>query len=144
MDTEVRILFVEDSAEDAELEERELRKGGLMFQSMRVWTREDCDRALRGFNPDIIISDYSLQDMDGLAALEMAKQVCPDVPLIFVSGTIGEERAVDSLKRGATDYVVKGRLAGLVIKIRRALKEIEEHAENRSLEEQLRHSQKEE
>ncbi|MCI0620867.1 MAG: response regulator [Acidobacteria bacterium] len=142
METEVRILFVEDSTPDAELEERELRKAGLLFRSKRVWGREDCVRALQEFKPDIIISDYSLPDMDGLAALEIAKEICPDVPFIFVSGTIGEERAVESLKRGATDYVIKDRLEGLVIKVRRALKEAEERAENRRLEEQLRQSQK--
>jgi len=142
MDTEVRILFVEDSTPDAELEERELRKGGLLFQSMRVWGREDCVRALQEFKPDIIISDYSLPDMDGLAVLEITRKICPDVPFIFVSGTIGEERAVESLKRGATDYVIKDRLEGLVIKVRRALREAEERAENRRLEEQIRQSQK--
>jgi len=142
METEVRILFVEDSREDADLEERELRASGMLFQSKRVWTREECARALREFKPDVIISDYSMPDMDGLEALEISKRICPEVPLIFVSGTIGEERAVESLKLGATDYVIKGRLKGLPIKIRRALKEVADRTENRRLEEQLRQSQK--
>jgi len=142
METGVRILFVEDSREDAELEERELRTSGLLFQSKRVWTRDECARALREFKPDVVISDYSMPDMDGLGALEISKRICPEVPFIFVSGTIGEERAVESLKLGATDYVIKGRLKGLPIKIRRALKEAADRAENRRLEEELRQSQK--
>ena len=142
MDREIRILFVEDSREDAELEERALRKSGLLFQSKRVWSRDECVRALREFRPDIIISDYSLPHMDGMAVLEAARQFCPDIPFLFVSGTIGEERAVESLKRGATDYIIKDRLEGFPLKVRRALKETADRAENRRLEEQLRHSQK--
>ncbi len=138
----LRIVFVEDSPQDAELEERELRKGGLQFDSMRVWTREDCVRALKQFKPDLIISDYSLPEMDGLAALKIASEICPNVPFIFVSGTIGEERAIESLKRGATDYVAKNQLKGLMTKVHRALKEAEEREEKRWLEEQLRQAQK--
>jgi len=142
MRSDLRIVFVEDSPQDAELEERELRKGGLQFDSMRVWTREDCVRALKQFKPDLIISDYSLPEMDGLAALKIASEICPNVPFIFVSGTIGEERALESLKRGATDYVAKDQLKRLTTKVRRALKEAEEREEERCLEEQLREAQK--
>ena len=142
MRSDLRIVFVEDSPWDAELEERELRKGGLQFDSMRVWTREDCVRALKQFKPDLIISDYSLPEMDGLAALKIASEICPNVPFIFVSGTIGEERAIESLKRGATDYVAKNQLKGLMTKVHRALKEAEEREEKRWLEEQLRQAQK--
>ena len=142
MRSDLRIVFVEDSPQDAELEERELRKGGLQFDSMRVWTREDCVRALKQFKPDLIISDYSLPEMDGLTVLKMAGEICPNVPFIFVSGTIGEERALESLKRGATNYVAKDQLKGLTTKVRRALKEAEEREEKRCLEEQLREAQK--
>src|SRR5213592_916960 len=142
MRSELRIVFVEDSPWDAELEERELRKGGLQFDSMRVWTREDCVRALKQFKPDLIISDYSLPEMDGLTVLKMAGEICPNVPFIFVSGTIGEERALESVKRGATNYVAKDQLKGLTTKVRRALKEAEEREEERCLEEQLREAQK--
>src|SRR5437867_2520272 len=142
MRSDLRIVFVEDSPQDAELEERELRKGGLQFDSMRVWTREDCVRALKQFKPDLIISDYSLPEMDGLTALKIASEICPNVPFIFVSGTIGEERAIESLKRGATDYVAKNQLKGLMTKVHRALKEAEEREEKRWLEEQLREAQK--
>src|SRR5687767_3350716 len=99
----VRILFVEDSREDVEIEERELRKGGLVFDSVRVETGEALYLALEEYVPSLIISDYTLPQMDGLRALKIAHALRPEVPFIFVSGTIGEERAVESLKKGATD-----------------------------------------
>src|SRR5437773_7126833 len=98
--------------------------------------------ALRDFNPHLVISDHSLPNMDGLTALKITHEIRPEVPFIFVSGTIGEERAIESLKNGATDYVVKDRLGGLVVKVRRALQEVEERAKHRRVEEQLRHAQK--
>ena len=142
MTTEVRILLVEDSPLDAELEELELRRSGLEFKCLRVWTRKDFIRAIEDFIPDLIISDYSLPDMDGLTTLQIAKEFLPETPFLFVSGTIGEERAIESLKSGAIDYVVKDRLDGLAIKVRRALKEVGERSEKRHLEEQLRQAQK--
>ncbi len=138
----LRILFVEDSPQDRQLEERELRKGGLDFVAHGVETRQEYVRALKEFGPTLILSDYSLPDMDGHDVLRIAQEMCPDVPFIFVSGTIGEERAIESLKRGATDYVVKGRLGGLVVRIERALKEAEERLRSRRLEGELRQAQK--
>jgi len=142
MDEPLRVLFIEDSALDAELEENELRNGGLSIHSKRVETREDLVRTLRAFNPELVISDYSLPSMDGLTVLETVREILPEVPFIFVSGTIGEERAIESLKNGATDYVVKDRLGGLVVKVQRALREVEDRAKHRLLEEQLRQAQK--
>src|SRR5258705_13211674 len=107
---DLRVLFIEDSREDAELEERELLRQGLRFSSLRVETRGDLLRALGEFKPEVIICDYSLPGMDGLTALRIVRKNHPDVQFIFVSGTIGEDRAVDSLKAGATDYVVKDRI----------------------------------
>ncbi len=138
----LRVLFIEDSAVDAELEERELRNGGLSVVCRRVETRDALLRALRDFDPELIISDYSLPTMDGMTTLKLVREVLPDVPFIFVSGTIGEERAIESLKNGATDYVVKDRLGGLPIRVQRALREVEDRAKNRLLEEQLRQAQK--
>ncbi|HEV3027413.1 MAG TPA: response regulator, partial [Planctomycetota bacterium] len=136
------LLLVEDSAEDAELEERELRQAGLSFRSHRVETPEALRRALSEFKPDVIISDYQLPLMNGLDALRIVRELTPETPFLFVSGTIGEEQATESLKRGATDYVVKGRKGGLAAKVERALAEFQDRTERRQLEEQLRQSQK--
>lgn len=133
----LRILFVEDSPEDVELEEHALRKGGLRFESIRVETGEALYRALEDFRPTLIISDYTLPTMDGLRALQISRAVRPEAPFIFVSGTIGEERAVDSLKNGATDYVLKDRMGGLCHAVDRALREVREREERRTLEEEV-------
>jgi signal transduction histidine kinase len=138
----LRILFVEDSREDHELEERELRKGGLDFVSKRVQTREDLTRELVEFKPDLVISDYSLPGMDGMMVLKIIREMNTDVPFIFVSGTIGEERAIESLKGGATDYVVKDHLGGFVSKVRRALREADDRERRKKLEQELRQAQK--
>lgn len=139
---ELRILFVEDSCQDTELEERVLRKGGLAFRSMRVETREALVQVLGDFQPNVVISDYTLPKLDGLSALQIVREADAEVPFIFVSGTLGEERAVASLKDGATDYFIKGRLQGLVHGVERALQQVRERAERRRLEAELRQSQK--
>src|SRR5258705_1970622 len=142
MEKKLRILFVEDSPEDAELEERDLRKGGLEFTSKRVQSRDALQAALREFKPDLVISDYSLPGLDGMGVLQIVREIDMVVPFIFVSGTIGEERAIDSLKSGATDYVVKDRLAGLVSKVRRALREAEDRERQKRREPEARQAQK--
>ena len=142
MTEELRILFIDDSPEDIELQERELRQGGLSFVSKRVEQRDSLTIALRELKPDLVISDYSMPELDGLTALKITREICPEIPFIFVSGTIGEERAIESLKSGATDYVVKDRIAGLVVRVRRALKEITALEQRRMLEEQFRQAQK--
>ena len=139
---QLRILFVEDSIEDAELEERELRKGGLDFVSKRVQTKDELAKALTEFKPDLVISDFSLPGMDGMGVLKTVREMNAEVPFIFVSGTIGEERAIESLKGGATDYVVKDRLGGFITKVRRALRESDDRERGRKLEQELRQAQK--
>jgi len=138
MSRELRILILEDLATDAKLIESELRKGGIAFSSMRVETREDFLKELRDFAPDLILSDYKLPSFDGSSALSIAKEQYPNVPFIFVSGTIGEELAIDTLKEGATDYVLKDRLARLIPAVGRALREAEERAVRKKIEEQLK------
>jgi signal transduction histidine kinase/CheY-like chemotaxis protein len=132
------ILLVEDVAADAELVERELRAAGMTFTAKRVETRDAFIRALEDFGPDLILADYTLPSFEGMAALAIARERCPDVPFIFVSGTIGEELAIETLKSGATDYVLKGRLSRLVPAVRRALQDAGERAMLRWLEKTLR------
>ncbi|RPI33525.1 MAG: hybrid sensor histidine kinase/response regulator, partial [Nitrospiraceae bacterium] len=123
---ELRILMIEDVPTDAELISHELRKGGINFTSVRVETEEAFLRGLDEFGPDLILSDYHLPSFDGISALKIAKEKSPDLPFIFVSGAMGEELAVETLKKGATDYVIKDRLQRLVSAVWRALKEKEE------------------
>src|SRR5436853_2455747 len=93
----LRVLFIEDSPQDVELEERQLRKGGMTIQSRIVETREDIIQAIGSFKPNLVISDYSLPKIDGLSALRTVRELSKDVPFVFCSGTIGEERAIESL-----------------------------------------------
>jgi signal transduction histidine kinase len=138
--TEIHILMVEDSAVDAELVEHTLRKGGIAFSGERVETRAGFVRALERAPPDVILSDYALPAFDGYDALAVAREKSPDIPFIFVTGTLGEEVAIETLKKGATDYVLKQRLSRLVPSVQRALREAEERRERRRAEEQLRQS----
>src|SRR5438034_9460739 len=102
----LRVLLAEDVAADAELEIREIKRAGL-----------------REFAPDVILSDFSMPQFDGMEALRLAKELAPDIPFIFVSGTLGEEYAIRALKNGATDYVVKSNLVRLSAAVERALAE---------------------
>lgn len=122
-DNEFRILLVEDVPADAELALRELKKAGMTCKTVRAETRTDYLRHLDGFAPDIILSDFSLPHFDGMSALALAREKCPEVPFIFVSGTIGEEIAIKSLKSGATDYILKTNLARLAPAVQRALQD---------------------
>ncbi len=138
MGKELRILILEDVPTDAELIERELQKAGIAFSSRRVETREDFIKGLDEFVPDLILADQKLPAFDGLSALEIVKGRRPDVPFIFVTGSMGEEWVVETLKKGATDYVIKDKLYRLVPAVQRALKEVEEQRELKRLEEDLR------
>jgi CheY-like chemotaxis protein len=126
MSVELRILILEDVPSDAELMEHELTESGLTFMSKRVATRVAFTKACDEYCPDIILSDYSLPSFDGLSAMKLALERCPDVPFIFVSGALGEEMAIELLKKGATDYVLKNRLSRLGPAVSRALHEVEE------------------
>jgi diguanylate cyclase (GGDEF)-like protein len=119
----IRILLVEDVESDARLSLLQLKHAGLHCVSQRVESESDFRRALGEFAPDIILSDFSLPQFDGLSALEVAREVTPDTPFIFVSGTMGEERAVTALRRGAVDYLLKGNLTRLPAAISRALED---------------------
>jgi len=125
MGKEASILILEDSPADADLVERELRKGGIAFVSKRLERETDFAKAITDSPPDLIVSDYRLGAFDGLQALAMVRQQCPDVPFVLVSGVAGEELAVEALTRGATDYVLKDRLYRLVPAVRHALEQAE-------------------
>jgi sigma-B regulation protein RsbU (phosphoserine phosphatase) len=137
--TDVRILLLEDSDIDAELLIRELDKRGIFFVSHRVQTRPEFTRAIEEFQPELILADYKLPGFNGSQALSIARQCCPDVPVIIVSGAVGEETAVELLKDGATDFVLKDRLSGrLVPAIHRAMREVAERDSRRQAEAALR------
>ncbi len=142
-DDRLHILMLEDVATDADLVERELEREGFSFEARRVTTRDAFVQALDAFGPDLILADYSLPRFDGMAALELVQEQDPHLPVVFVSGAIGEEQAIETLKQGATDYVLKDRLSRLGPAVRRALREAEERRARREAEEALRraHSQ---
>jgi len=119
----LRLLFVDDDADDLELCLQGLRKSGLDFQAVAVSTREDFRRALEEKTFDIVVSDFRMKGWTGIDALAMVNKVCPDVPVILLSGTLGEELAVDCIKMGITDYVLKHQLARLPIALNRAKEE---------------------
>jgi len=129
MKEELKIIILEDVQYDVELIEYELRREGIKFISKQVEIEEDFIKGLDIFRPDVILADHSLPKFDGVSALEIAKKIAPEVPFIFVSGKIGDEFAVDMLKKGATDYVFKNNLTKLVPAILRALTERDELTE---------------
>jgi PAS domain S-box-containing protein len=138
----LKILFCEDVATDAELEIRELTRAGLQIKTMLVKSEEGFRTGILDFSPDVILSDYTLPaEFNGLKALSIAQELCPDVPFIFVSGTIGEERAIESLKKGATDYVLKDHPDRLPQAVLRAVSESEEKRLLRETQEALRVSE---
>ncbi len=139
MNEELRILILEDNPDDMELAKRELQQGGIRFTSLGVDTEAAFRDALNTFQPLLILSDYSLPSFDGLSALAIARQECPHTPFIFVSGAMGEEIAIETLKNGATDYVLKNRLSRLVPSVLRALRETKERTERRLAELKIRH-----
>ncbi|WP_273118965.1 putative bifunctional diguanylate cyclase/phosphodiesterase [Ferrovum myxofaciens] len=118
---ELRVLMLEDTATDAELIVRELRRAGIAFTSIRVTTRDAFTRALEEFHPDIILSDYNLPDFNGLVALEIVQRTHPEVPVIMVTGALTDVEAVELIHAGAKDYVLKDRLARLAPAVRLTL-----------------------
>jgi signal transduction histidine kinase len=138
----IDILLLEDSPMDVELVQHALRRGGPGFKVEHVDNKRAFIRRLKQRVPDLILSDFALPTIDGYTALAIAQKRCPDVPFIFVSGTLGEETAIETLKKGATDYVLKHRLARLVPSVQRALREARGRTERRRAQEQLRRSHK--
>jgi diguanylate cyclase (GGDEF)-like protein/PAS domain S-box-containing protein len=138
MSQPLRVLLAEDVPTDAELESRALQRAGIDCIVQRVDTKEQFLAMIGEFRPDVILSDFSLPGFDGLTALAIARERRPDTPFIFVSGTIGEELAIESLKRGATDYILKANLVRLGPAVRRALQDAQERLARQAVERQLR------
>jgi PAS domain S-box-containing protein len=134
----LRILHLEDDPADAELVRSILQREGIECRIVRTENQEQFCRALDEQRFDLILSDYTLPSFDGLAALAIVRAQCPDVPFILLSGTLGEEVAVEALKEGATDYVVKDRMHRLVASIERAIRETKSRIERRHIEENWR------
>lgn len=137
MNSTIKILILEDNLSDAELVKRQLRRDGLDFTSLIAQDKKSYLEALEKFFPDIILADYSLPQFDGLTALVLSRQKIPDVPFIIVSGAIGEEFAIEILKAGATDYVLKDRLTRLKSAITRAVEEAKNLSEKKRAEKTL-------
>lgn len=123
MKKKLKILMVEDSIEDAEVIQYALKEAGFNFRAKIVNKRIDFIRHISDFSPHIILSDFSMPKFDGLSALKIARRKVPNTPFVFVSGTIGEERAIEAVKNGATDYILKDNLMTMAPKIKRALRE---------------------
>src|ERR1700719_4383215 len=141
MKSPLLILYLEDDPRDAELVQEALANDGISCHVTRVETEADFVASLEQGGFDLILADYTLPSFDGLSALKIAQRDWPHLPLIFVSGTLGEEVAIEALKIGATDYVFKTRLSRIVPSVRRALREAEERIDLGRAEEALRRSQ---
>ena len=137
----LRILSVEDDPRDTELIQGLLETEGIVCEVTRVDTEAALLSSIEQGGIDLILADYSLPSFDGISALKLAMIACPDVPFIFVSGTLGEEVAIEALKIGATDYVLKTRLSRLAPAVRRARREVTQKAERKRAQEALRQSE---
>lgn len=139
--TVLRILHLEDNLEDAELVRCTLEAEGLRCKMTRVATEEEFRAELTSGHIDVILADYSLPGFDGMAALRIAGSMVPDIPFILLSGSLGEELAVELLKSGATDYLWKDRLSRLGPSLTRAIREAALAREQRQAQAALRDSQ---
>jgi PAS domain S-box-containing protein len=137
----IRILYLEDDPRDSELLQATLESEGVSCDITRVESEPEFFSSLKRGGFDLILADYTLPSFDGISALKITKQIRPDVPFIFVSGTLGEEVAIEALKMGATDYVFKTRLSRILPSVRRALGEAEERIQRKRVEEALRTSE---
>src|ERR1700675_2318788 len=129
MKSPLRILYLEDDPREAELVQETLASDGIMCHVTRVESEADFLASLEQGGFALILADYALPSFDGLSALKIAQQRCAHVPFIFVSGTLGEEVAVEALKIGATDYVRKTLLSRIAPSVQRALRESRERLE---------------
>lgn len=137
----LRILLLEDNNHDAELIQELLEADHFVCEVIRAQTRDEFVAGLEDRGLDLILADYKLPSFDGLSALQLALDARADLPFIFVSGSLGEEVAIEAVKVGATDYIVKSRLSRLVPSVQRALRETRERAERKKAEKAFRRSE---
>jgi PAS domain S-box-containing protein len=138
----LRVLLLEDNPVDAELMERELNKDGIAFAARRVDTRSGFIKALKAFQPELILADYKLPKFDALKALELRNKIVPLTPFIIITGSISEETAVECMKRGADDYLLKDRLTRLGEAVRHALEKRSLQKEKQAVEKQIEQAAK--
>jgi CheY-like chemotaxis protein len=141
MKSPLQILLLEDDAHDAELIQEVLEADHFVCEVTRAQTRAEFVAGLENAGLNLILADYKLPSFDGLSALKLALDARADLPFIFISGSLGEEVAIEAVKIGATDYVVKSRLSRLVPSVQRALREARQRAERKAFEEALRRSE---
>jgi diguanylate cyclase (GGDEF)-like protein len=132
--------MVEDVVDEVRLASLQLTRAGVEHEFVRVENETELRQALTDFQPALILSDFTLPRFDGMTALRLARQLAPDVPFVFFSGTIGEERAIEALKSGAVDYVLKSNARRLAAAVQRALQENAEQMARRRAEHLLRES----
>jgi diguanylate cyclase (GGDEF)-like protein/PAS domain S-box-containing protein len=138
MSEEFRVLLVEDVEADAMLAVRELTRAGLIVDARRVDREEEFRRELGEFRPHIVLADFSMPQFNGMTALAILRESHPEIPFVFLSGTIGEEYAIRALKKGASDYVLKNNLVRLPPAVERAIHDSKASAEKRRAEAELR------
>src|SRR5919106_2687555 len=143
MNARLRVLHLEDKVADTELVQATLEAEGIRSALTRVEAQHDFVAALEKGGFDVILADYTLPSFDGLSALKIAHERSPQIPFLFVSGTLGEDVAIEALKAGATDYVLKTRLSRLGPSLKRALREAERQMELNRAEAAARRSEKE-
>jgi len=136
-ETELNILSLEDSLKDFEIIRERLLDEGFKMNLLRVEKENDFVRSLQNGKWDVILADFRLPGFDAFAALRFSREICPDVPFVCVSGSIGEEIAIELIKSGAEDYVLKDRLARLPFAINRALDGAKDKKARRLAEEAL-------
>jgi PAS domain S-box-containing protein len=138
MEQPLRILMVEDNILDAELIKREIKKNGILFVDRLVETKDDFTKAIQEFTPDIILSDYSLPSFDGMQALRIRQETIPEIPFILVTGSINEETAVEVMKAGADDYILKGHITRIGTAMKAAMEKKAAIRLKKEADEQLR------
>ncbi|TAL76750.1 MAG: PAS domain S-box protein, partial [Bacteroidetes bacterium] len=137
----LKILFVEDTLSDVDLAVLELKKEKLKFDYTAVYTRSGLLKALKDFKPDLIISDYSMPQFNGLQAISLIKKFSPEIPVILFTGSINEETAVECLKAGAVDYVIKEHMKRLPFAVKEAMEQVSKQKEKKASELLLKESE---